>query len=230
MPIRGVLFDFAGTLFRLEDEQTWLDTAINEAGVGLDAATRASLLHGMTAPAVEYDRLPERLREVWHRRDLDPRLHHEIYLGLLEAYDVHGELGERIYRQLVSPDNWFPYPDTADVLRRLRDAGTAVGVVSNIAWDIRKAFARYQLDGLVHSFVLSYEFGAMKPDPRIFEHACAQLGVPPAEVLMVGDSAAADGGARAVGSAFAQVEPLPTTQRPSALLDALRSREPFQLL
>jgi FMN phosphatase YigB (HAD superfamily) len=38
---------------------------------------------------------------------------------------------------------------------------------------------------------------------------------------MVGDSDEADGGARALGCAFALVDPLPTSQRPDALIDAL---------
>ena len=40
---------------------------------------------------------------------------------------------------------------------------------------------------------------------------------------MVGDSEEADGGARALGCAFALVDPLPTAQRPDGLLAALRT-------
>lgn len=38
---------------------------------------------------------------------------------------------------------------------------------------------------------------------------------------MVGDSDEADGGARAVGCQFVLVDPLPTTERPTGLRDAL---------
>ena len=40
---------------------------------------------------------------------------------------------------------------------------------------------------------------------------------------MVGDSDEADGGARALGCAFALVDPLPTAERADGLLAALRS-------
>ena len=48
------------------------------------------------------------------------------------------------------------------------------------------------------------------------------LGVP-ARALMVGDSEEADGGARALGCEVAIVDPLPTAERPDALLSALRT-------
>jgi FMN phosphatase YigB (HAD superfamily) len=38
---------------------------------------------------------------------------------------------------------------------------------------------------------------------------------------MVGDSEEADGGAQALGMSFALLDPLPTSERPSALLDAV---------
>lgn len=45
--------------------------------------------------------------------------------------------------------------------------------------------------GLRHYFreiVESAVVGVRKPDPRIFELGCEALGLPPAEVLVVGDS------------------------------------------
>ena len=69
----------------------------------------------------------------------------------------------------------------------------------------------------VDEFVLSFEVGAVKPNPEIFETALSRLGVPAADALMVGDSDEADGGAVAVGARFCLVDPLPTDQRPDGL-------------
>jgi FMN phosphatase YigB (HAD superfamily) len=69
--------------------------------------------------------------------------------------------------------------------------------------------------------VLSFEVGAIKPDPAIFETALTRLGVEPAHALMVGDSDEADGGARDVGCHFALVDPLPTAERVDGLRSAL---------
>jgi FMN phosphatase YigB (HAD superfamily) len=97
-----------------------------------------------------------------------------------------------------------------------------VGVLSNIAFDIRPAFRARGLDRYVDAFVLSFEEGVIKPDPAIFRVALDRLGAAAEDTLMIGDSEQADGGAKALGCAFALVAPLPTRERPDALLTALR--------
>jgi len=81
--------------------------------------------------------------------------------------------------------------------------------------------AHYGLDGLVAGYLLSYEQGIQKPDPEIFRRACDLLGHDPADVLMVGDNAIADGAATAIGCAFRLVPHLPVSERPAALLEAV---------
>ena len=116
----------------------------------------------------------------------------------------------RLYDTVVDPASWTPYPDTAAVLAGLHRQGIRTAVVSNIAFDIRPAFARLGVADDVDEFVLSFEVGAVKPTPEIFQTALARLGVDAADALMVGDSEEADGGAVAVGCRFALVDPLPT--------------------
>ena len=74
----------------------------------------------------------------------------------------------------------------------------------------------------VGEFVLSFEVGAVKPNPEIFNTALDRLGVAAADAVMVGDSEEADGGARELGCGFVLVDPLPTAQRPDGLLRGLR--------
>ena len=51
--------------------------------------------------------------------------------------------------------------------------------------------------------------GALKPLPDAIQHACANLGVHPSELLFIGDRAETDGGAaHAAGCAFVSVEHL----------------------
>jgi histidinol phosphatase-like enzyme len=102
----------------------------------------------------------------------------------------------------------------------LRQKGIRTAVVSNIAWDIRAVLAAAEVD----EYVLSFELGAAKPDPRIFTSALARLGVRADEALMIGDSEENDGAARELGCDFALVDPLPVGDRPTGLIDALRER------
>jgi len=66
-----------------------------------------------------------------------------------------------------------------------------------VPWDLRPIL--HGLGGLVGAFVLSFEEGAVMPDPAIFRTACRRLRVTPEATLMVGDSEETDGGAVSAG-------------------------------
>jgi HAD superfamily hydrolase (TIGR01509 family) len=214
--IQGVLFDYSGTLFRLEPGPGWL----------ADEPRRDELFALLTASTRSAEHLPAELADDWARRDLDPETHRAVYLAALTTSDipVAPDVAEVLYDRMTDPTAWQPYPDTLPALRRLREAGVRVAVVSNIAWDIREVFALHGAEDLVDEYVLSYVEGVMKPDAKIFTVACQRLGIDPSRTLMVGDSEDADGGAVSVGADFALVEPSPTDERPNALLEALDAR------
>ncbi|OLF12484.1 HAD family hydrolase [Actinophytocola xanthii] len=214
--IEGVLFDYSGTLFHLEPGPDCL----------AEDPRRDELLALLTASTRSADHLPAELAEDWARRDLDPETHRSVYLAALTTSDipVAPDVAEALYERMTDPASWVPYPDTVPALRRLRAAGVRVAVVSNIPWDIREVFARHDAEDLVDEFVLSYVEGVMKPDGKIFTVACQRIGVEPERALMVGDSLEADGGATAIGCAFAPVEPLDVADRPDALLSVLSAR------
>lgn len=48
------------------------------------------------------------------------------------------------------------------------------------------------LPEVVESKVFSYEVGAKKPEPEIYQAVCEQLGLPPARILFIGDSPRCD--------------------------------------
>ncbi|MTD57944.1 HAD family hydrolase [Amycolatopsis pithecellobii] len=224
MTIRAVMFDFSGTLFRLEQHESWLAHLTDAGGEPLDVEAQAELMRRMTAPTGKVVELSDEYQYAWENRDLDPALHRKIYLEVLRRSGVPKlEQAEALYGRLIDPDEWTPYPDTEAVLKSCAGKGLKVGVLSNIAFDIRPAFADRGLDQYVDAFLLSFEEGVIKPDPAVFRLLLDRLGHAPEETLMVGDSAEADGGAAALGCPFALVDPLPTTDRPDALLVALRT-------
>lgn len=216
------MFDFSGTLFRLEHKQSWLTDLVDADGDPFDLEAQTELLRRMTAPVTLTVALDDVHRHAWENRDLRPDLHHKAYLEILRQCGVpRVEQAKALYDRLIDPAEWTPYPDAEAVLEKLAAKGIAVGVLSNIAFDIRPAFSRHGLDAYVDEFVLSYEVGAIKPDPAVFRLLLDRLGAAPEHALMVGDSEEADGGARAVGAAFALVDPLPTHERTDGLLTAL---------
>jgi HAD superfamily hydrolase (TIGR01509 family) len=108
-----------------------------------------------------------------------------------------------------NPNASMPYPDTADVLQRLKARGVKIGVISDIHYHLAPVFEYYGVAQFVDSYTLSFEHGIQKPDPRLFEIALEQLGVTAAESLMVGDRANRDGGAAAVGITTLILPPVP---------------------
>ncbi len=224
MTIRAVLFDFSGTLFRLEQDETWLTELTDHDGEPLDIEAQAELMRRMTAPVGQVVELDAEHVHAWHHRDRDPALHRKVYLEVLKKSGVpHPDQARALYDRLIDPSQWTPYPDTEAALKAAAERGLKVGVLSNIAFDIRPAFTARGWDAYIDEFVLSFEVGAVKPELEIFRKAVESLGVPATETLMVGDSEEADGGARALGCEFALVDPLPTADRPDALLTALRT-------
>lgn len=106
------------------------------------------------------------------------------------------------------------------VVTQLAAAGHPLGILSNTCpahWN----FCRARRYGFMHAFqttVLSYEVGACKPDPRIFEAAAERAGVAAADIFYVDDLAANVAGARAAGLDAVQYV------SPAQLVEDLRAR------
>ncbi|MFF0789177.1 HAD family hydrolase [Streptomyces spiralis] len=223
----AVLFDFSGTLFRIESTESWLRAVLDEAGLALGerelaeaarALEEAGALPGGASPG----RIPDELAGLWENRDRSAEEHRAAYTGLSRQVPLPDPaLHDALYDRHKTPAAWSPYPDTSEVLRTLRERGIAVAVVSNIGWDLRPVFREHGLDAYVDAYVLSYEHGIQKPDPRLFAVACEALGADPGDVLMVGDNRYDDGGAAALGCAVHFVDHLPVEKRPDALRPVL---------
>lgn len=80
--------------------------------------------------------------------------------------------------------------DMLPVIAGIERAGCPMGILSNTSavhwrhlWESGYAI----LPGRFSRFVLSYEAGAMKPDPAIYEAAAAAAGVPPERIFFCDD-------------------------------------------
>ncbi|NJQ03722.1 HAD family hydrolase [Streptomyces zingiberis] len=223
MAINGVLFDFSGTLFRIESVERWLRVTLERLGIGLPESellgwaaelARVGALPGGSTP----ESIPPELAGLWEARDSDAESHRELFTRLARQVDLPWpQAYDALYERHMEPAAWTPYPDTAAVLGAVRERGARVAVVSNVGWDLRPIFREYGVHDSVDAYVLSYEHGVAKPDARLFRAACDALGLPPEETLMVGDQARTDGAAAALGCAVELVDPLPVAERPDGL-------------
>lgn len=132
----------------------------------------------------------------------------EVWTGMYTALcrrlgipdDEAEGLARAVYDAFGDAARWRAYADVEPAFRRLKAAGTRVGIISN--WDTRLegVLVGLGLGPLVDTIVSSAVVGLHKPDPRIFELACARLDVEPERCAHVGDHYYADVvGAKAVG-------------------------------
>jgi HAD superfamily hydrolase (TIGR01549 family) len=95
------------------------------------------------------------------------------------------------------------FEDTYETLDWLRDHGVRIGCVTNRVFGgprFHEELRELRLDQYFETTLVSCDFGYMKPHPKIFERAIADLRVPALETAVVGDSLRADvGGAQALG-------------------------------
>lgn len=127
------------------------------------------------------------------------------------------ELADWLFDEQPARNLWRrPVPGMIELVAELRAQGVPVAVLSNSEGRLAALVAELrwseQLPHVVDSGLLPFE----KPDPRIFEHAAALLGVPTSALLHVGDAWEADvRGALGVGATAclfgveAPVSPLP---------------------
>lgn len=215
-PIEAVLFDFSGTLFHAVDDAEWIRLAAGPARpYGEDELAR--LVAGLESAW----RLPD-VQAAQEGRDISAEAHRNAGLTWVRAVPELAALAEPMYEVLTSPEGWVPFDDSGPVLTELRRRGIPVGVVSNIAWDLRPTFRHHGLEHLVDVFVHSHDFGVTKPDPSLYAMACAKLGADPRNTLMVGDTPAADGGAAYCGLRALVLPITGVTARRRGLRDVVR--------
>ncbi|MFF1733227.1 HAD family hydrolase [Streptomyces sp. NPDC058247] len=190
LPVRAVLFDFSGTLFQIGTYADRIRTVLGP----VDELVMDGILDGLEAGLTDPDVVAAQLG-----RDVSAKAHRHAFTTWYASAPQLAQVADELYEQLRAPEHWVPYADVEATLARLVDEGISLGVVSDIGWDLRATFARHGLDGFFSTWVHSYEHVTEKPDPVLFQLACDELGVAPAEALMVGDHPAKDGGAVAAG-------------------------------
>jgi HAD superfamily hydrolase (TIGR01549 family) len=100
------------------------------------------------------------------------------------------EVAAQYGRQMSLRVGWLP--GARETLERLGDR-YALGVITNGVSDIQREKIRaLKLETLCRTVLVGEECGCQKPDPRIFHRAMDELGVTPAESLMVGDRPTTD--------------------------------------
>jgi putative hydrolase of the HAD superfamily len=137
---------------------------------------------------------PERLHELW----ASPELYRTRETGpiapaiaaLYEKLGVRADVADAIARRIeLTRETLVPVDGAVATLTELRKRGVATGLISNCTEEVPLVWDETPFAGLFDAAVFSATAGCMKPDARIYEAACDELGVDPRECLFVGDGA-----------------------------------------
>ncbi|NRQ39722.1 HAD family hydrolase [Nonomuraea sp. NN258] len=185
--ITAILFDLDGTLF---DHRAAADTAITgwvsrHAPAHPRLGEAAALWESLEIPhlaawhAGECSWQEQRRRRV---RALCAELELDVPLGADAAVDTAFADYAELYRQ-----GWVAYPDAAGALAGL--AEFRLGVLTNGAQRPQEEKVRaIGLGGLLGPVLTGESLGGhFKPAPACYTGAAAALGLPPEQVLLVGD-------------------------------------------
>lgn len=167
-------FDCYGTLIQWDEG---LLAAVGEIlrRKGRDDIDAAQLL-------TAYDRYEHELERLWPQRAFR-QLAGE---GLRLALDEFGVRSDAIDAALLtgSISAMPPFPEVVDSLRRLKESGYRLCIVSNTDDDIIAGNVA-QLGGTIDRVVTAQQGGAYKPDRRLFDYAHGQLGVSKDDVVHI---------------------------------------------
>ena len=170
--------------------------------MGLVCATRV-LSGGTRVPKVvsAFRRIREELRDDADAEPLERRQYTAVARQLrCSPDDVEHIVQEWMYDR---PLKWLPYcrrPGISDLLEWLAAKGVARGVLSDYPAEEKLSAlgVRHQFDVVLSA--VDPDIGVFKPHPRGFLAAAARWGVPPSQVLYVGDRLDVDAaGAAAAG-------------------------------
>lgn len=174
-----------------------------DAGNTLVFADRDRILRLYAEVGVQADAARFGEAEIFARHQLSARvqegatgterhLWREYFLTLFRRSGVpeHSldEVGERLVEEHRRSHLWTRVEvGTGEVLDRLRTEGYRLGVISNADGRMESVLESTGLRRRVEFVVDSHEVGVEKPDPAIFQEGIRRLGLPPGEVLYVGD-------------------------------------------
>ena len=123
------------------------------------------------------------------------------FADLLKDLDLEGDadgLSDGYLTRLSQKAHFLPH--AREVVRALSRRAELCLVTNGISKVQRGRLSLSGIAGCFAAILISEELGVAKPDARFFQAACDSLGLPPADLLCVGDTPAADVlGARASG-------------------------------
>lgn len=186
VPVRAAIVDLDGTMVdTLGDFHATLNRMLPEFGLPEVSREQVEVRIGKGSEYL----VAQTLRI--HLGDADADA---LYARALDAYQRH--------YAVVNGNHSDVFPGVAEGLHRLREAGLTLACITNKPTVYARELLRQK--GLLDFFVAvngGDAFARKKPDPMPLVETCRQIGIAPADTMMVGDSQNDAAAARGAGCA-----------------------------
>ena len=187
---RAILFDLDDTILAYDAvaDPAWLETCrcfVHR----LDGVEPSALLDSIQDYRRWYWGDPVRHKRA--RLDLKTA-RREVVTGALKRFDVEapdlvaemGDFYDAHREQLV-----HLFPGAIDTLRTLQERAVRLALITNgMAGHQRAKVDKFELGRFFDCVLIEGEFGAGKPEERVYRHALDQIGATPNQTWMVGDN------------------------------------------
>jgi putative hydrolase of the HAD superfamily len=176
--IRGVLFDLGGTLLKVPEPAEIIASLLEEKGILKDLQEVSSAVTTAEASFTGNEFIGKEHWIEWNRRVLSNLGISPGRLDLASHIDSNWWLRAKVSL----------YPDVLPLLNELKSREIKMGGVTNgVSSDLPYLIDDVGLGDYLEVRVSSDLAGRRKPSPRIFLHASKEIGLPPSDILFVGD-------------------------------------------
>jgi putative hydrolase of the HAD superfamily len=186
---KAIIFDLDDTILdtTLSADRLWSRAAVEfaeHAGVDVSAFDQQ-----MKISRVWFWSDPDRNQA--GRLDLDKArtdcVEHALELLNASNHELATEIADWFTQRRIT--EMKPFEGAIKTLQVLKDAGVRLALISNGKGETqREKVVLFELEPLFDCIILEGEFGAGKPDQRVFDHALQTLDAQPDETWMVGDN------------------------------------------
>lgn len=140
-----------------------------------------------------------RMADVWRGGSIGTVTEAEVWQRFSETFGVTDAVLDEYREEMWAEYLGTPNQELIDYFAGLRPRYQTAILSNSFVGARERESARYRFDEMCDFIIYSHEVGMSKPDPRIYEMTCSQLGRPPGEVVFLDDREGAIEGARAIG-------------------------------
>lgn len=185
---KAIFLDAADTLFyiRLGLGETYARPAKKYgADPSPDSLKKAFSIHFNSAPPLAFRNVTDK-----QRKDLEREWWYEVVKNVYKDVGMFRDF-DRYFNELFElfrTSAWEIFPETIPVLKKLREKGYMIAVVSNFDSRVYDVCSRLGISEYIDDFTISSEAGYAKPDPEIFRITLARNNLDTRECVHIGDN------------------------------------------